>query len=240
MARVTCANHNTPGRDRGGTNFEALGNMKYPAGCLQTFGGEKVVKQGKTGRYQRSVLPALQRDYSTIPEREERLKAIARTHNYWLFTATADEIYRGVGNLPRTFQICILDAFQDTLKSGGMYGDPIPAAEVRGQHKGKRINGICLNTDILQPETIEAVKRIYNEIEKTGKETVEIGYLLNRGDLDDVFSQFEKDPGNRSGYVWHLIYKWADRHNSRLLRRNQEAERFGPWGAREAKPWEEE
>lgn len=149
------------------------------------------------------------------------MKAIARTHDYYLFEATSEEIYRGRGGFPRTFRILISDAFYDVLKRGGAYGDPIPAAVVRGQHKGKRINGICLNTDLLQPETVEAVKQIYNEIEKTGNETVDLSYLLNRGDMDEAFTRLGEDPGDCSGYVWHLIYKWGEEHNNRVNRRKR-------------------
>ena len=215
MARVTCANHNTPGRDRGGTNFEALGNMKNPAGRLQTSGGEKVVKQGITGRYQRSVLPALQRDYSTIPEREERLKAIARTHNFWLFTATADEINRGYGSGPEGLPVKTENAFRDLMRAGGSYGDPIPVTHMNTFDAVKPIVGICLNEDVLQKRTIAAVKWIFKEVHESGEKIIDlVGMIDEDQKLEKVYEAITNDPGDPHGLVWRRLRIWEKDNNN--------------------------
>lgn len=145
------------------------------------------------------------------------MKAVAMTHDFWLFTATADEINRGYGSGLEGLPVWTADAFEDLLRAGGSYGDPIPVTYMLTNDAVKEIRGICLNEDVLQKRTIAAVKRIFKEVHDSGESLIDLMEMIDGdGRLEKVYEAIIHDPGDPHGLVWRRLRRWESNNNSHL------------------------
>lgn len=145
------------------------------------------------------------------------MKAVAMTHDFWLFTATADEINRGYGAGPEGLPVETASAFWDLLRAGGSYGDPIPVTYMLTHDAVKEIRGICLNEDVLQKRTIAAVKRIFKEVHESGESLIDLAEMIDEDKrLEKVYEAIIHDPGDPHGLVWRRLRIWEKNNNNYL------------------------